>query len=60
MTIGGLSLILIRGIINFLFLLFQMASGLRWIKVRIGLHKKAGVALFILATLHGLLGLLAQ
>jgi hypothetical protein len=37
-----------------------MASGLRWIKVRIGLHKKTGVALFILATLHGLLGLLAQ
>lgn len=60
MTIGGLSLILILGIINFLFLLFQMASGLRWIKVRIGLHKKTGVALFILATLHGLLGLLAQ
>lgn len=60
MTIGGLSLILILGIINFLFLLFQMASGLRWIKVRIGLHKKTGVVLFILATLHGLLGLLAH
>ena len=60
MTIGGISIILILGLINFLLLLFQLATGLRWIKVRFGVHKKTGILLFVLATIHGLLGLLAN
>jgi hypothetical protein len=56
MAISGI--ILILGIINFLLLLFQLATGLRWIKVKFGVHKKAGIFLFIIATLHGLLGIL--
>jgi hypothetical protein len=60
MTIGGISVILILGIINFLLLLFQLATGLRWIKVRFGVHKKTGIALFIAAFLHGALAVLAN
>ena len=60
MAIGGISIILILGIINFLLLLFQLATGLHWIKVRFGVHRKTGILLFITASIHGLLGLLAQ
>jgi hypothetical protein len=60
MTIAGISVILILGIINFLLLLFQLFSGLHWIKVKFGVHRKAGILLIILATIHGLLGLLAS
>lgn len=60
MTIAGISIILLLGIANFFLLLFQLASGLRYIKVPFGLHRKTGIALFILATLHGLLGFLAN
>jgi hypothetical protein len=60
MTIGGISTILILGIINFLLLLFQLATGLHWIKVRFGIHKKTGILLFIMAVIHGLLGFLAN
>jgi hypothetical protein len=60
MAIGGISIILILGIINFLLLLFQLATGLRWIKVRFGVHRKTGILLFVIATIHGLLGILSQ
>jgi hypothetical protein len=60
MVIGGISIILILGIINFLLLLFQLATGLRWIKVRFGVHRKTGILLFVIATIHGLLGILSQ
>ena len=58
MTIGGVSIILILGIVNFIFLLFQMATGLRWIKVPFGVHRKTGIAFFIVASVHGLLGVI--
>ena len=60
MVIGGISIILILGIINFLLLLFQLATGLRWIKVRFGVHRKTGILLFVIASVHGLLGILSQ
>jgi len=60
MTIGGISIILILGIVNFLLLLFQLSTGQHWIKVKFGVHRKAGILLLILATIHGLLGLLAS
>ena len=40
MTIGGISIILILGIVNFLLLLFQLSTGLHWIKVKFGVHRK--------------------
>lgn len=59
MTIGGVSIILLLGLCNFALLCFQLASGLRFVKVRIGVHKKTGIALFVFASLHGLLAVLA-
>ncbi len=58
MTIFGVSPLLISGIINFLLLLFQLLSGLRIIRVSFNVHKKTGIALFIIATIHGLVGVL--
>jgi hypothetical protein len=60
MDIAGVSIILILGLINFFLLLFQLFSGLHWIKVKFGIHRKTGILLFVLAAIHGLLGLLAN
>jgi len=58
MTIGGVSIILILGIINFILVLFQLASGLRLIKVPFGFHKNVGSVLFFTASIHGALAIL--
>jgi hypothetical protein len=60
MTIAGVSIILILGLCNLSLIVFQLASGLRLIRVRIGLHKKTGILLLIISVLHGGLALLAQ
>ena len=60
MVIGGISIIFILGIINFLLLLFQLSTGLRWIKVKFGVHRKTGILLFIVASIHGFFGILAN
>jgi hypothetical protein len=58
MTIGGISIILILGIINFILLLVQLGSGLHFIKLSFALHKRSGIVLFVTASLHGLLAIL--
>lgn len=60
MTVGGVSIILILGIINLLLIFFQMSTGLRWIKVPFGVHKKSGTTLLVCATLHAILAFLAS
>jgi len=60
MTLGGISIILILGILNFLLILFQLSSGRRWIKVPFGVHRKTGTILLISATLHGVLAFLVS
>ena len=60
MEIGGVSIILILGICNFLLLLFQMSSGLRFIKVPFKVHRKTGITLFIVATIHATLAILSE
>ena len=60
MTIGGVSIILILGIINLGILVFQLLSGLHWVKIKIGVHKKTGLLLFCSAVVHGFLGILAN
>lgn len=52
MRIGGISLVQLLGIINFLLLLFQLFSGQHWIRVKIGIHRKVGLALVVTASLH--------
>lgn len=60
MTISGVSIILILGIGNLALILFQLATGLRLFKVRIGVHKKTGIVLLLLAIIHGTLAFLAN
>ncbi len=58
--VGGIPMILILGILNMLLILFQISSGLRWIKVPFGVHKKTGSVLVFSAALHGLLAIYAN
>ena len=60
MSVGGVSIILILGVFNLVLLLFQAASGLKIIKVQYGVHKKTGIALLIMALVHGFLGIVAS
>lgn len=60
MKIGGVSIILILGFINMALILFQLSTGLRWIKVSFLVHRTTGMILFISAALHGLLAYLAN
>ncbi|MCJ7642266.1 MAG: hypothetical protein MUO29_10290 [Desulfobacterales bacterium] len=60
MKVGGISIILLLGVLNFILVLFQMSSGLRWIRVPLGLHKRTGITLVISATLHAILAYLAS
>ncbi len=60
MVVGGISVIFILGLVNFFLLLLQLSSGLRWIKVPFGVHRKTGILLFITAVVHGSLGILAN
>ena len=60
MKIGGVSIILILGVINMILILFQLSSGLRWIKISYGIHRRTGMILFISAALHGILAYLAN
>ena len=60
MTIGGVSIILIGGLVNLTLLLFQLLSGLHYIKVPLGVHKKTGILLVVFAIIHGILGFIAQ
>lgn len=59
MRIGGISLVQLLGLINFTLLLFQLVSGRHWIEVKIGTHRKVGMALVVTATLHGFLAMVA-
>ncbi len=59
MKIGGVSIILILGLVNLLLLTVQLSSGLRWIKLPFGVHRKTGIALFVTSLVHGILGMLA-
>jgi hypothetical protein len=60
MMIGGISLILILGILNLLLILFQMTTGLRWIKVSFQIHRGTGITLFVSAVLHAFFAFLAN
>jgi hypothetical protein len=60
MKIGGVSIILILGLLNMTLILFQLSTGLRWIKAPFRIHRRTGMLLFISATLHGILAYLAN
>jgi len=60
--IPSLPMLAFGGSIMLALLFFQMASGMRWIKLppkrRIKIHKTAGIMLVVLAALHGTMGLI--
>ncbi|MHB1015269.1 MAG: hypothetical protein ACYC2W_08330 [Desulfurivibrionaceae bacterium] len=58
MQIERISLVQLLGIINFSLLMFQLCSGQHWIQVKVGIHRKVGLALVATASLHGLLAIL--
>ncbi len=60
MTIAGVSIILLLGLANLVLILFQLATGLRLLRVRVGVHKRTGIALLVLAILHGTLAFLVS
>jgi hypothetical protein len=60
MAIAGISIILILGLCNLALVIFQAASGLRLVKVKIGVHKKTGLILVVFAVTHALLAYLAN
>jgi len=60
MMIGGFSIILILGIVNLVLVLFQLSTGLKWIKVPFRVHRVCGILLVICAILHALLAFLAD
>jgi len=60
MKIGGVSIILLLGMLNMILILFQMSTGLRWIKVLFGVHKGTGILLFVSALVHALLAYLVS
>jgi len=59
MSIGGVSTILILGVVNFVLLIFQLLTGLGYFRVKFAIHRKTGILLFCCAFLHGLLAFLA-
>jgi len=60
MMIGGVSIILILGILNMLLILFQIGTGLRWIGVPFHVHKRTAIVLFFSAALHAILAIFAN
>lgn len=45
MMIGGVSIILILGILNMFLILFQIGTGLRWIGVPFRVHRRTAIIL---------------
>jgi len=56
--IGDFNVILWFGILNLFLVLFQLLSGLRYIKVKYKTHKLLGIILFFTATIHGVYALI--
>lgn len=60
MTVAGISLVLILGLINLVLVLFQVGSGKRWLKVNFTWHRRLGVVLLLTAVLHAVLAYLSR
>lgn len=60
MKIGGISILLITGILNYVLLFFQLGSGLRIFKTPFGVHRKTGILLIGCATIHAFLAVMTH
>ena len=52
--------VLVLGIANLLLAGFQVATGRRWIRVKIAVHRRTGQLLLLLALIHGVLAILVS
>ncbi len=48
----------VLGVVNLLLLSFQISTGLRWLKIPMKIHRRAGITLFCVAITHGTLAFL--
>ncbi len=60
MTISGVSLVLILGIVNLVLVLFQVSTGKKWLKVNFAWHRRLGLVLLLTATVHAVLAYLSH
>jgi hypothetical protein len=60
MTIGGVSIILLLGILNLFLVAFQISSGLRWVKVPFAVHRRGGITLLFSTIIHAFLAILVS
>ena len=60
MSIGGVSIILLLGLLNLFLLGFQLASGMHWIRVPVRVHRTTGLLLVASGVVHGTLALLVR
>jgi hypothetical protein len=60
MSIFGVSIVLLLGVINFFLIIFQFLSGMHYIKVNYKMHRKTGITLLVTGILHGILAVMAN
>lgn len=60
MTIAGVSLVLILGIVNLVLVLFQVSTGKKWLRVSFAWHRRLGLVLLLTAIAHGVLAYLSR
>lgn len=60
MTVAGVSLVLILGIVNLALVLFQVSTGKKWLKVNFLWHRRLGVLLLLTAIVHAVLAYLSR
>ncbi|MCR4396477.1 MAG: hypothetical protein NUW07_07065 [Candidatus Saccharicenans sp.] len=60
MTIAGISLVLLLGIVNLILIIFQVSTGKKWVKVHFAWHRRLGVLLLLTALTHAVLAYLSR
>ena len=60
MSIGGISIILVLGLVNLALIAFQLATGLRYLRVKPIVHRYTGLTLLFSSVIHGFLAYFAS
>jgi hypothetical protein len=60
MSIGGISIILVLGLVNLALIAFQLATGLHYLRVKPIVHRYTGLILLFCSLIHGLLAYFAS
>lgn len=60
MTVAGLSLVLLLGIVNLILVLFLVSTGKKWLKVNFLWHRRLGLLLLFTAVINAVLAYLSR